>query len=112
MTISAALFPCRYSHDYCRRYSVDRYGHRLTMIIGGLTAMIPCYLLLAFTRLDPIAFVVMIGLCFSLIPAALWPCIPLVVAPEVQLLVTSASSSSSFHSSSSRLPRCLERHMA
>ncbi len=48
------------------------------MIIGSL-AMIPCHVSMAYTNIPPIIPMIVLGLSFSLVPAALWPAIPLMV---------------------------------
>ncbi|MFQ5926155.1 MAG: MFS transporter [Terriglobia bacterium] len=58
---------------------VDKIGRRGTMMIVGSLMMIPCYLVMGFTELTPIAPMVMLGLAFSLVPAAMWPAVPLIV---------------------------------
>ena len=48
----------------------------------GTAALIPAFLLLGLTSLLPIPMVAVLGCSFSLVPSALWPCIPLIVAPR------------------------------
>ena len=52
------------------------------MLFGSLL-MIPSYLLLAFTTLPPKFAMVLLGAAFVLVPAAMWPSIPLVVKPQL-----------------------------
>ncbi len=58
---------------------VDRIGKRATMMIIGSLAMIPCHISMAYTNINPWIPMVILGLSFSLVPAALWPALPLMV---------------------------------
>lgn len=58
---------------------VDRIGKRATMMIVGSLAMIPCHVSMAYTNIPPLIPMIVLGLSFSLVPAALWPAIPLMV---------------------------------
>jgi MFS family permease len=58
---------------------VDRRGRRSTLMIAGSLLMIPCYLLLGFTKTPPVFAMLLLGASFVLVPAALWPAVPLVV---------------------------------
>ena len=62
---------------------VDRIGKRATMMLFGSLLMIPSYLLLAFTTLPPKFAMCLLGASFVLVPAAMWPSIPLVVKPQL-----------------------------
>ena len=58
---------------------VDRIGKRATMMIVGSLAMIPCHVSMAYTNINPLIPMIVLGISFSLVPAALWPAIPLMV---------------------------------
>ena len=58
---------------------VDRIGKRATMMIVGSLAMIPCHISMAYTDISPWIPMIVLGLSFSLVPAALWPALPLIV---------------------------------
>ncbi len=58
---------------------VDKYGKRATMMIIGSLAMIPCHISMAYTNINPWIPMIVLGLSFSLVPAALWPALPLMV---------------------------------
>jgi MFS family permease len=58
---------------------VDRRGKRATMMIWGSLALIPCHLLLGFTTFPPIILMFIVGVSLSLVPAALWAAIPMMV---------------------------------
>jgi MFS family permease len=58
---------------------VDRIGKRATIMVLGSALMIPCYLVLGFTEIVPAAPMIVLGAAFVLVPAALWPSVPLIV---------------------------------
>jgi MFS family permease len=58
---------------------VDKRGKRATLMVVGASLCIPCYLLLAFTSLHPIVPIFFVGMSLSLVPAALWAAIPMMV---------------------------------
>jgi MFS family permease len=61
---------------------IDRTGRRATLMIVGSVLMIPAYLTLGLTTLNPILPLIVLGAAFVLVPAAMWPAIPLVVKEE------------------------------
>jgi MFS family permease len=63
-------------------FLVDKFGKRATMIIIGSILLVPAHALLALTSLHPAVSMVMLGFSFSLVPAALWPTIPLIIEEE------------------------------
>ncbi len=65
-------------------YFVDRRGRRATLMIFGSFLLMSAHLLLAMTGLHPLFSMIVLGLSFSLVPAAMWPSVPLLV-PEHQL---------------------------
>jgi MFS family permease len=58
---------------------VDRIGRRATLMIVGSLLMIPAHLLLGITHLPPVPLMILLGAAFVLVPACVWPCVPLVV---------------------------------
>lgn len=58
---------------------VDKLGRRATMMVSGCVLMIPVYLLLGYTMLPPRFPMLLLGVAFVLVPAALWPTVPLIV---------------------------------
>jgi len=60
----------------------DVIGYRPYFIVAGSCMILPMHLLLAFTDITPIPLVVAIGLSFSLVPAALWPSVPMIIKNE------------------------------
>ncbi len=61
---------------------VDRVGNRASLMVGGAFLMVPAYLLLAFTALPPALPMIVLGAAFVIVPAAIWPSVPLVVDPK------------------------------
>jgi MFS family permease len=58
---------------------VDRIGRRGSLMVLGSLLMIACYLVLAFTSVPPRYPMFLLGAAFVLVPAAMWPAVPLVV---------------------------------
>lgn len=61
---------------------VDKFGKRATLMIIGSLMMIPCHASLVLTDITPWIPMVVLGISFSLVPAALWPALPLMVKDE------------------------------
>ena len=61
---------------------VDRVGKRATFMIAGALLMIPCHLAIGLTRIYPAYPMVLLGFAFVLVPAAMWPSVPLIVRSE------------------------------
>ena len=59
----------------------DRIGHRSQLMAIGTLLLLPIYLMMAYTRLDPAVAMVLMGLSFALVPAVMWPSVMLVVPP-------------------------------
>ncbi|GLH67639.1 MFS transporter [Geothrix edaphica] len=58
---------------------VDRVGRRASLMVLGSLLLIPAHLLLGITHWNPIPMMVVLGAAFVLVPAAMWPSVPLVV---------------------------------
>ena len=58
---------------------VDRFGRRASLMVVGALIMIPAHLLLGITHWNPIPMMALLGVAFVLVPAAMWPSVPLVV---------------------------------
>ncbi len=58
---------------------VDRIGRRGTLMMAGSVLMVLCYLALAFSTIAPRYPMFLLGAAFVLVPAAMWPAVPLVV---------------------------------
>ncbi len=63
---------------------VDRFGRRAKLMMLGSLLLIPCHLLIGFTYIPPIIPIFIVGIALSLVPAALWAAIPMMV-PENRL---------------------------
>ncbi|MBN2103020.1 MFS transporter [bacterium] len=61
---------------------VDRFGHRTSVMIWGSLLLIPSYLALGLTEINPVIPMIVLGAAFVLVPAALWPSVPMVVSSE------------------------------
>ena len=61
---------------------VDKVGKRATFMIAGSLLMIPCHLAMGLTRIYPVYPMILLGFAFVLVPAALWPSVPLIVRSE------------------------------
>ena len=58
---------------------VDKIGHRGKIMIIGSLLLVPAHLLLGLTFLHPVVSFIILGISFSLVPAALWPAVPILV---------------------------------
>ncbi len=58
---------------------VDKTGRRATIMLVGALMLIPCHLAMGLTHINPILPMALLGFAFSLVPAALWPAVPLLV---------------------------------
>jgi MFS family permease len=58
---------------------VDKVGKRGTLMIIGSLVMIPCFLMMGYTDIYPAIPMVALGASFVLVPAAMWPSVPLIV---------------------------------
>ena len=61
---------------------VDRVGKRTTFMVAGALLLIPCHLAMGLTRIYPAYPMILLGFSFVLVPAALWPSVPLIVRSE------------------------------
>jgi nitrate/nitrite transporter NarK len=61
---------------------VDRVGKRTTFMVAGALLLIPCHLAMGLTRIYPVYPMILLGFSFVLVPAALWPSVPLIVKPR------------------------------
>ena len=76
--IAASMFLAPFAGSF-----VDRVGKRSTLMIGGSLLMIPAFLIMAFTMAPPKFPMMMLGAAFVLVPAAMWPAVPLIVKKEL-----------------------------
>ncbi|MCK5379249.1 MAG: MFS transporter [Acidobacteria bacterium] len=63
-------------------YLVDRYGRRATVMIVGSLVLIPAHLTMGLSEVYPAYPMLALGVAFVLVPAAMWPAIPLIVKKE------------------------------
>src|SRR5262245_51561286 len=61
---------------------VDRFGRRATFMIVGSILMIVAHLAMGWTSLSPVYAMIVLRAASVLVPAAMWPSIPLVVEKE------------------------------
>lgn len=61
---------------------VDKVGKRATFMIYGSLIMIPSHLLMGITDIYPVIPMIALGAAFVLVPAAMWPSVPLIVEKE------------------------------
>ena len=58
---------------------LDRFGRRASVMVVGSILMIPSFLTMAFTMVPPAIPMIVLGAAFVMVPAAMWPSIPLIV---------------------------------
>jgi MFS family permease len=58
---------------------VDRIGKRASLMVLGSLILIPAHLIMGITHWNPIPMMILLGAAFVLVPAAMWPSVPLVV---------------------------------
>ncbi|MBL7135663.1 MAG: MFS transporter [Candidatus Marinimicrobia bacterium] len=58
---------------------IDWKGKRASLMILGSLMIVPVYLLMVYTPIHPLILMSVMGLAFSLVPAAMWPSIALIV---------------------------------
>lgn len=63
-------------------YFVDKFGKRASLMILGSLIMIPSHLMMGFTNIYPAYSMITLGIAFVLVPAAMWPSVPLIVRKE------------------------------
>ncbi len=61
---------------------VDKIGKRATLMIIGSLLMIPSHLVMGITKIYPVLPMITLGAAFVLVPAAMWPSVPLIVRKE------------------------------
>jgi MFS family permease len=58
---------------------VDRYARRSLLMMFGSLLIVPVFPMLAFTNIDPVIPLAMMGVAFALVPAVMWPALVYVV---------------------------------
>ena len=61
---------------------VDKIGKRASLMIVGSLLMIPAHLLLGITYINPVICMIVLGAAFVLVPAAMWPSVPLIISEK------------------------------
>jgi MFS family permease len=61
---------------------VDRVGRRATLMVLGALLIVPAHLLLGLTHISPVLPMMVLGAAFVLVPACVWPSVPLIVDPR------------------------------
>ncbi len=61
---------------------VDKIGKRATLMIIGSLLMVPSHALMGLTKIYPAYPMIVLGAAFVLVPAAMWPSVPLIVRKE------------------------------
>lgn len=61
---------------------IDRIGKRATLMVFGSLLLLPCHLLMGLTYIFPVYPMIALGIAFVLVPAAMWPSVPMVVRQE------------------------------
>ena len=61
---------------------IDKIGKRASLMIIGSLILIPSHLIMGVTTINPVYPMIALGAAFVLVPAAMWPSIPLVVREE------------------------------
>jgi MFS family permease len=61
---------------------VDRFGRRATVMILGSLVLIPSHLVMGLTHMYPAWPMLALGVAFVLVPASMWPTVPLIVREE------------------------------
>jgi len=58
---------------------VDRIGRRATLMVLGSLLIVPAHLLMGLTSIWPVFPMIVLGAAFVLVPACVWPSVPLIV---------------------------------
>jgi predicted MFS family arabinose efflux permease len=61
---------------------IDLKGKRASLMMLGSFLLIPVYLMLIYVPVHPLVPMIMMGVAFSLIPAAMWPSVALIVKEQ------------------------------
>ena len=68
---------------------IDKKGHGATMLMVGALVMVACHMSFAFllpiipSKTFALVVILILGVSFSLVPAALWPSVPKIIDPKV-----------------------------
>jgi MFS family permease len=81
-TTSIIIFASMVCAPFAGRF-VDRYGKRATIMLFGSVALIVAHLVLGYSGMAPKFPMMVLGVAFVLVPAAMWPSVPLVVDKRI-----------------------------
>jgi MFS family permease len=62
---------------------VDKKGHRAMLMVLGSILIVPAHLMLGLTHISPVISMIVLGAAFVLVPACIWPSVPLIVDARV-----------------------------
>jgi len=60
-------------------YLVDKRGRRASLMFWGSAMLVGSHLILSLTTITPYVAMFVLGIAFSLVPASMWPAVPLIV---------------------------------
>jgi len=81
-TTSIIIFASMVFAPFAGRF-VDRFGRRASLMILGSLMLIVAHLVLGLTDLAPRFPMIVLGAAFVLVPAAMWPSVPLIVNKRI-----------------------------
>lgn len=59
---------------------IDKYGLRSSIMSWGCLAAVPCMLALGYTEFNPVILITVLGIVYTVVPAAIWPAVPLTLS--------------------------------
>jgi MFS family permease len=62
---------------------VDKIGKRASLMLLGSLLMVPAHFIMGVTHFSPVWPMIVLGAAFVLVPAAMWPSVPLIVPKEL-----------------------------
>ena len=63
-------------------FLVDKYGRSASLMIIGSSLLVIIHLIFALTTINPIFPMILLGIAFSLVPAAMWPSVAKIVSEK------------------------------
>jgi len=64
-------------------FIVGKVGHRVSLGVLGLAIMVAANAMMFATNFYPVPCIIVIGVAFALVPAAIWPCLPLIIDEQL-----------------------------
>jgi MFS family permease len=74
IVITASMFLAPFAGNLA-----DRIGRRASLMVIGSLLMVPAHLAMGIFHAPPVYAMIALGAAFVLVPACLWPCVPLIV---------------------------------